>query len=144
MDIQVEWIHSSVGGSMSFDCVTTTITPHASVTSMLGTRQDIKEETWEKRPAVHVCVFKQCARLCGGKCVHVYGSFSRSTWWVSQFSTVCCYSRLHSHWIGDECGLRALQTTTMPRQSARKADRRTDRQKDGRERGFIESFDGGD
>lgn len=89
-------------------------------------RTNTKEK---KRGLRAACVFN-CVPACApasvcmfmGVLVAAHGGWANLAW----FSTVCCYSRLHIHWIGDECALRALQTAAMPRLSMRKTDRQTD------------------
>lgn len=92
-----------------------------------GSFQHIKMNKRENRAYVFVCLtvrLSLCAsvRMFMGVLVAAHGGWANLLW----FSTVCCYSRLRIHWIGNECALRALQTTTMPRQSMRKTDRQTD------------------
>lgn len=85
-----------------------------------------------KERILHVCAFdwvpvcvSTSVCMFMGVLAAAHGGWANLAW----FSTVCCYSRLHIHWIGNECALRALQTTTMPRQSVRKTDRQANRKK---------------
>lgn len=96
---------------------------------MLGTHQNIKMNKHEKWAYMFVCLtvrLSLCAsvRMFMRVLVAAHGGWANLLW----FSTVCCYSRLRIHRIGNECALRALQTTTMPRQSMRKTDRQTNEQ----------------
>lgn len=97
----------------------------SSDTSLPVTRGKIKMyEHIRTHTGVFVCLM---ASAC--ECMHVYGSFSSSKWWLANlawFSTICYLSRHHIRWIGNECTLFTLQTTTMSKPSMRIRDRLRD------------------